>query len=147
MEVAMVRVRIHRPIEEKDEAAMLALLSEAGCEVVPDEEPDAPAPIVEDSAATSERCDALIVLLPRDGTADAAFEEAMLAAVQAGRRIIGLWPSDGSGGVPACFDDYGGDTVSWNPDRLRQAAAGAPQHRTADDAVQEAPETERHVCK
>lgn len=142
----MAKVRMHAPADTKNAEALRSLLLDADCEIVGSDDQDIFVPT--DASDDGIGCPPpLVVLLPEDGTADAAFDQAVLKAVQAGCRVIGVWPSNGGGGVPACLDDYGGDTVPWITARIRLAVVGTPQHRGANDDEAEAPDTKRHVCK
>lgn len=162
----MTKVRMHPPKEEAEADALKALLAEADCEVdeghpQPDEIEiiDGPLPKGESGSENTDENDTseddvrsvcpppLIVRLPDDDTPDPAFDNALLIAVQLGSKIIGVWPKEGGGTCPKAFDDYGGDTVPWNADLLREAVIGIPQHRSESGVPAQNPETERHICR
>jgi hypothetical protein len=127
----MTKVRIYKMPKGAMKAELRELLSAAGCVIV--EEDD--------------ECLVLIVLLDSDLLQDKDLENALLEAAREDRRVIGVWPKGvTSGKTPACFEDYRSDTVIWNPDRLRDAVKGKPQHDAPSGKPIPYPETPRNKC-
>ncbi|WP_131473080.1 hypothetical protein [Methylorubrum extorquens] len=137
----MVKVRIVGPIDDELREALMKLLGEAGCEVSndpptdiaeDDEEHDSAADDpdeaeeelqpVEGSSGSSSECDedVSIVVLSPACLADGSLEKTMQSAAARGCHVVGIWPPGTEAQkLPQAFEDYGGDTVIWDPGRLR----------------------------
>jgi peptidoglycan hydrolase-like protein with peptidoglycan-binding domain len=120
-------------------AAVRALLASAGL-ALDGELPPANAPSCLNANPV------LLVLLDPDLGADAGLEAAMIAAANAGRRIIGIWPKGTDGDAPPAFKKYSADQVIWDAARLRKAICGMdePSYDTPTGAPQDAPPTDRN---
>lgn len=88
----------------------------------------------------------LLVLLDASLDDDAGFEAAMIAAANAGRRIIGIWAKGFEGEAPAAFKKYSADQVIWDAARVRKAICGVdePSYDTPTGTPQDAPKTDRN---
>jgi hypothetical protein len=144
----MPQVHVLGSVDDETREALLKLLAEAGCELVdvevgddpaggeddPDgeEDPEAPetdAPVPTDDDAAAE--DAVpsgeevgVLVLSPECLADEALERVMQGAATRGCRVVGIWPPGTQDEtLPRAFEDYGGDTVTWDAGRLRGAIA------------------------
>lgn len=88
----------------------------------------------------------LLVLLDASLDTDAGFEAAMIAAANAGRRIIGIWPQGADGEAPASFKKYSSDQLIWDAQRVRKTICGMdePSYDTPTGSPQDAPKTDRN---
>lgn len=161
----MAKVRIVGPIDGELREALIKLLAEAGCEVLDDpfinlvdddeveepttdeteeleeEEPQA----VEVSTGSSSECDddiGIVVLSP-EFLADGKLEKVMQAAASRGCHVVGVWPPGTEDqDLPQSFEDYGGNTVIWDPGRLREVVS-QPDSRPAWSSPDDQPRAER----
>lgn len=88
----------------------------------------------------------LLVILRQGLATEPGFEAGMIAAIQEGRRIIGVWPQGVGGEIPAPFKKYSSDQVVWDAERVRKAICGTgePAYDTSGGAPQDAPTTGRN---
>lgn len=158
----MSKVRLLGSIDDETREALRKLLAEAGCELVdeeacgvdPDGEVDDPDGVEDPEAAEDDepRGDeevGVIVLSPAC-LADEGLERAMQGAAARGCRVIGIWPpGTRDETLPRAFEDYGGDTVTWDAGRLRGALSSAdtaPGWLKPDAQPRAERQTKRNKC-
>lgn len=170
----MPKVRVLGSIDDEAREALLKLLAEAGCEVVdeevgvdpaggeddPDEEEDPEAPEADETAPADDDAAAedaeppgeevgVLVLSP-ECLADEALERVMQGAAARGCRVIGIWPpGTRDETLPRAFEDYGGDTVTWDAGRLQGALSGqdaSPGWLKPDAQPRAERQTKRNKC-
>lgn len=169
----MPKVRIIGPVSDEIRDVLLKLLSEAGFEVLEDDpladaesECDPLNAADDDSQEEAEglpqagdldkdplpQCDedAGIVVLSPEALEDGSIEAAMRAAAARGCHVIGVWPpGTPEGTLPRSFEDYGGDTVVWDPGRLRDVVSRpeeSPSWSLPDDRPRPERQVKRHKC-
>ena len=172
----MVKVRIVGPVDEELREALMKLLGEAGCEVSEDLPTDADEVdaehLLDDEAEECEETEeeeekeepgedgaeppsgfddevGVVVLSPKC-LADGSLEKAMEGAASRGCHVVGVWPPGTEiQDLPQAFEDYGGDTVIWDPARLRDIVlrpAARPKWPTPDDQPRAERPLKRNKC-
>ncbi|MER2268603.1 hypothetical protein [Methylobacterium oxalidis] len=172
----MSKVRLLGSIDDETREALRKLLAEAGCELVDEEacgvdpdgevddpdgvedpeapEDDEPGPAdgdvaVEEAEPQGDEEVGVIVLSPAC-LADEGLERAMQGAAARGCRVIGIWPpGTRDETLPRAFEDYGGDTVTWDAGRLRGALSSAdtaPGWLKPDAQPRAERQTKRNKC-
>jgi hypothetical protein len=145
----MPKVKVYlKCLDEVEKRALLALLKEAGFEVIEDEDDLA---LVPDQAEIEEvKPEEVLIVLINDACAsDVELEKATQQAVSSRRRVIGVWPKNKSHGkVPAALEKYGADVVTWNSGKLRKAVAEEvpAQWETTTGVPRAEPRTPRNRC-
>lgn len=142
-----MKVYIHPSATGETRDKLVALLEEAGCQIVdaPEELDVADAGDEEMPVATGDEVEqddigeegeepetapavpaCVVVLQP--GLVESDLEPDLARAVKHGCRVIGVW-RPGAAADPSPLGDYGADTVPWDSARVRDAICGVPQHQ------------------
>lgn len=154
----MPKVHTHKDASIEEEQ-LRELLEEAGCidadegaeeaEAETGDEDEAVVVVAEGEDGSDSEPEVLVVVLTPEVCSSTDLEPAIRGAVNAGIRVVGVWPagSQGECDLPEVLKKFGASEVPWDAGKLKRVVCGdSATHETPEGKPRPAPETARNCC-